>query len=434
MIVNSSATVIDSLARGASVEQAARAGLTAAVLSIPGGLIGGEGQLSRLLLGPLTSSGTAYIGAIANGAPPDRTRRAAIVALATAFSTGGLVQGREDEVAGYYRAGQQFGATARSTTIRTTAAVMVGLAQAAPPVRTVGGATTTLTMSRPAGSEQAAVRAAPTVPTVPVPEPVQVAPDVTPATPAALPVTAPTAVAPAAAQQVTAPATGSAAPVVSAATFATSVAPAVAAQAPAPVPAPAATPAPAAVPATAAPSAPTQGPTASTVAPNVETELGMTAAQREAARGAFSGNLTSPANAPLGAVWNQVAVPGQAATLTPANSRRLFDLHRTRFWRAVRRDPAALQVIRNLGGTFPEERNGGTLDPTASSVPEIDLAGGIRLRISLDHEVERQTAPNLALDPNNLRLSTVRENTVLLRQLHEQDPFINPPPGWTPSP
>ena len=338
------------------------------------------------------------------------------MALATAFSTGGLVQGREEEVAGYYQAGQRFGPMARSKMIQTAGAVMIGVAQAVPPVRTVGGATTTLTMSQPAGTGQAAVRATPTVPTVPAPGPVQVAPDVTSATPAALPVTAPTAVAPAAALQVTAPATGGAAPVVSAATFATSVAPAVAAQAPAVAPAPAAAPSPA------------------TVAPNVETELGMTAAQREAARGAFSGNLTTPANAPLGAVWNQVAVPGQAATLTPANSRRLFDLHRNRFWRAVRRDPAALQVIRNLGGTFPEERNGGTLDLTANTVPEIDLPGGIRLRISLDHEVERQTAPNMALDPNNLRLSTVRENTVLLRQLHEQDPFINPPSGWTPSP
>ncbi len=232
MIVNSGATVIDSLVNGASIEQAARAGATAAVLSIPGGLVGGEGRVSRLLLGPLTSSGTAYFGAIANGATPDQARRAAITALATAFGTGGLVQGREDEVAGYYRAGQRFGAGARSTALQTTAAVMIGVAQAVPPVRTVGGATTTLTTSQPVSSEQVAVRATPTVPAAPAPGPVQVAPDVTPTTPVALPVTTPTAVAPATAQQVTAPttATGGAAPVVSAATFATSVAPAVAAK------------------------------------------------------------------------------------------------------------------------------------------------------------------------------------------------------------
>ena len=87
-----------------------------------------------------------------------------------------------------------------------------------------------------------------------------------------------------------------------------------------------------------------------------------------------------------------------------------------------------------MGGTFPEERNGGALNPNATTVPEVNLSNGVRLRISLDHEVERQTAPNLALNPNNLRLSTVLENTVLLRQLHDQDPFINPPPTWTPGP
>src|SRR6185503_12317804 len=92
---------------------------------------------------------------------------------------------------------------------------------------------------------------------------------------------------------------------------------------------------------------------------------------------------------------------------------------------AVRRDPAALQVIRNMGGTFPEERSAGALDLTASSAPEINLPDNVRLPISLDHEIERQTAPQRALDPNNLRLSTLRENTVLLRQLHEQDPFVS---------
>jgi hypothetical protein len=90
-------------------------------------------------------------------------------------------------------------------------------------------------------------------------------------------------------------------------------------------------------------------------------------------------------------LWNQVANPGEAATLTAQNSRRLFNNQRNRFWRAVRRDPAALQVIRNMGGTFPEARNGGTLSPNASSVPEINLPNGVRLRISLDHAVERQT-------------------------------------------
>ena len=87
-----------------------------------------------------------------------------------------------------------------------------------------------------------------------------------------------------------------------------------------------------------------------------------------------------------------------------------------------------------MGGIFPEERNGGVIDPKATSIPEINLPDGTRLGISIDHQVERQTDPSLALDPNNLRLSTIRENTVVLRQFHDQDPFNNPPPNWTPGP
>ncbi|SHF99207.1 protein of unknown function [Kaistia soli DSM 19436] len=186
--------------------------------------------------------------------------------------------------------------------------------------------------------------------------------------------------------------------------------------------------------AAAPPDTKAQAPAASTVAPNVEAEMGIPAAQRTAARNAFRGNLTSQDNAPLGTVWNQVANPGEAATLTAGNSRRLFNNQRNRFWRAVRRDPAALQAIRAMGGIFPEERNGGVINPNATSIPEINLPDGTRLGISIDHQVERQTNPSLALNPNNLRLSTIRENTVVLRQLHDQDPFNNPPPNWTPGP
>lgn len=404
MIVNSGATVIDSLVNGASIEQAARAGLTAAILSIPGGLIGGDSRLSRQMLGPLMNSATAYIGAIANGATVDQARRGAIVALATGLATGGIIEGREQEIAGYEQSGRQVGRSARATVASTSAAVMIGISDAAPPIRVVGGDTVTMSQSIDMRSDTAS---ATTSVTTADSSQAQV---VAPASSAALGTT----VLPATAPQISAPSTsttssGTAASV-SAATFATSVAPAIVQQAPPPVPAQPA------------------------VAPNVEAEMGMSAAQRTAVRGAFSGNLTSTDNAPLGVVWNQVANSGEAATLTAANSRRLFNNQRNRFWRAVRRDPAARQVVRNMGGTFPEERNGGTLDLNRNSVPEINLPNGVRLRISLDHEIERQSAPGLALSANNLRLSTILENTVSLRQLHDQDPFVNPPPDWTPGP
>src|SRR5262249_59701411 len=122
-IVNSGAGVIAALAHGASIEQAARAGLTAAVLSIPGGAIG-EGRLSRQLLGPLTNSATAYLGAIANGASPKDAERAATVALATGLATGQIGGGRERELAGYYGRGREVGGTVCRTAVRTTAALL----------------------------------------------------------------------------------------------------------------------------------------------------------------------------------------------------------------------------------------------------------------------------------------------------------------------
>ena len=53
--------------------------------------------------------------------------------------------------------------------------------------------------------------------------------------------------------------------------------------------------------------------------------------------------------------------------------------------------------------------------------------------MTIDHIVERQADSAKALDSSNLRISTRRENTVVLRQLHDQDPFQNPSKrGWQP--
>jgi hypothetical protein len=371
-IVNSSAAVIDALVQGASIEEAASAGLRAAALSVPGGLVGGNTAIARRLVQPLTNSAVAYAGAIASGAPREAAIRAATVALASGLATGSVMERRAGEQARYEQAGRNVGRSIRSTAIRTTAAVAIGTGQIIPPT---GGRAPSVAAQTAAVSGVAAggILAPP--------------PGARPATPPTTEVAAP-------------------APVPRATV--------------APTAAPETTPAPARPAATEAPSR-----TTSPTIANVETEVGMTAAARTAARASFGANLTSPANASLGAAWNSVANPGENTILNQANSRRLFNNQRNRFWRAVRRDPAALQVIRNMGGTFPEERSAGALDLTASSAPEINLPDNVRLPISLDHEIERQTAPQRALDPNNLRLSTLRENTVLLRQLHEQDPFVS---------
>lgn len=170
--------------------------------------------------------------------------------------------------------------------------------------------------------------------------------------------------------------------------------------------------------------APAQQQKAAVQQTNAESEMGMAPAQRAAIKDGFGKPISTASGGILGQIWQNVANSGQAANLTLANSRNLFDNHRNRFWRAVRADPQARQMIADMGGTFPA-------GPTTA--PVITLPNGTRMQITIDHIVERQSAPGQALNPANLRLSSRLENTVGLRQLHDQDPFQDPTSrGWVP--
>lgn len=125
--------------------------------------------------------------------------------------------------------------------------------------------------------------------------------------------------------------------------------------------------------------------------------------------------LSNSQIADLGRVWAAVANPGEAATLTLQNSRRLFNNQRGRFWRLVRSDAAAARIFTDAGFEFAGE---------ATTAPTRTLADGSVMQATIDHIIERQTDPTRALDPANLRIVSRRENTVLLRQLHAQSPFL----------
>ena len=120
--------------------------------------------------------------------------------------------------------------------------------------------------------------------------------------------------------------------------------------------------------------------------------------------------LTSPGISRLGSIWR--ARPGDAATLTRDNSRGRFDLHRRRFWAAVRTDPQARRLFTDAGLTF---------SPSLRTAPYRVLRSGHRMTVTVDHIIERQARPSLALNPANLRLSSRLENTVLLRQITERN-------------
>jgi hypothetical protein len=79
--------------------------------------------------------------------------------------------------------------------------------------------------------------------------------------------------------------------------------------------------------------------------------------------------------------------------------------------------PEARKIFEDMGAEFRKRGN----------APVLRLDTGQELQITLDHGIERQTDPTKALDASNLKATPRLENTVLLRQLHDQDPFQNPP-------
>jgi len=159
----------------------------------------------------------------------------------------------------------------------------------------------------------------------------------------------------------------------------------------------------------------TGGPSSGVVSQPPEVSAGFAAHHLTAFRRLLGRSFDDSQVSDLARVWNSVSRPGQAESLSLSNSRRLFNNQRARFWRAVRRDPAARRLFEDAGCVF----EGG---PTTT--PFYRLSNGTRYRLSIDHIVERQTDPGRALDASNLRISSIRENTVVLRQLHEQDPYL----------
>jgi hypothetical protein len=111
-------------------------------------------------------------------------------------------------------------------------------------------------------------------------------------------------------------------------------------------------------------------------------------------------------------LWDDAARPGDAAILNQANSRNLFDLQRNRFWRRVAADPTARKLFTDAGCQF------------AGGAPYLVVRGD-RIVVTIDHIVERQLNPQLALTASNLRLAFSRENSVVLRLLNQLDPFLN---------
>jgi hypothetical protein len=153
-----------------------------------------------------------------------------------------------------------------------------------------------------------------------------------------------------------------------------------------------------------------------------ENAAGFTNAQIAAAKRFFGRQFDKVVGVDLARIWNAVANPNHVQIVARNTNmskaardeiRSYFGLHRNRFWTAVKNDPAASKMLNDAGFYFDK----------SGQPPKFTLASGKTLSLDVDHFVEIQQQPNLALTATNLRLVSPRENRVMLRLLNLLDPF-----------
>jgi Domain of unknown function (DUF4157) len=119
MLINGTTTMVDVLARGGSMEEAARAAVISAAQAAPGALLGGSNNpVVRNLLAPFTAGGTAYLAARANGASSGEALAQAGTAVATNVAMSRAVHTPETDTA-FVERGRSIGAGVRETALST---------------------------------------------------------------------------------------------------------------------------------------------------------------------------------------------------------------------------------------------------------------------------------------------------------------------------
>jgi hypothetical protein len=173
MLINGTTTMADVLLRGGTVEQAAHAAVIAAAQAVPGALLGGSNNpVVRNLVAPFTAAATSYLASRANGASSEDALAQAGVALASNIAMTRAAHGSDADAALVER-GRSMGASTRSTvasaarTARSyTAAAMIGVADALPPLRSgYGGASVVLDTGSPGIASTGTLPIAPAIDT-----------------------------------------------------------------------------------------------------------------------------------------------------------------------------------------------------------------------------------------------------------------------------
>jgi hypothetical protein len=422
-VVNATSSMLDALVQSCAaghcdVGRAVQLGLTNGLASIPGSVVGlSNSNVARYFLGPLTSGATSYVSAIHAGATPQEALRGAGVAVASNLAMSSAQHGAEADQALVAR-GRAARETTRATVATATrrvasagAAVLIGVAEPVPALRSGFGGSPIASIDTPAA----------TAARVP---PAQEAPAGT--------------------------------------TAATSSTVTAAHETPPPLPVEATAAAPAATHAQAEPVAPASShpevaPAAATTAQapgvvddlNVEQAFSPDAAYdvgeiRTTGRSEASGRsrdfasldrvvLSRPQRlaairlhgqrlgAALRQAWQGTQNPRELADLQAIRNhwnagrheearvlaRATFDRHRGRFWRAVSRDSSLRAIFTDAGMVFPPggRRPPVYVDPTTGE--QLDF-------MSIEHQTRLADDPTLALDPGNLSMVLGDENSVTL--------------------
>jgi hypothetical protein len=413
-IINGTTTMIDVLARGGTVEQAAQAAAISAVQSVPGALLGGSNNpVVRNMVAPFTASAMAYLAARASGESSDVALAHAGVALASNVAMTRAARSPDADAAAVAR-GQRIGTRVRGTaasaarTVRSgVAATMIGVADAVPPVRSgFGGSPVVL---EPLGTPAVSVprRAVDTSTT---------ASAGAVATPQRATATAPTVA-------------DADAPAASATT------------ARAQVDGETATPAPVHVEddlnidAAIAPGAPADVGTVRTIGRTEASGRSRDFASLD--RAALSPTQRVSAirlvgqrfNTALRQAWNATRNARETAEMATIAAhwnagrheqarelaRAAFNRHRGRFWARVRADPALRALFTDAGMVFQPGRGAPVyVDPTTGEA--LDL-------MSIEHQTRLADDPTRALDAGNLQSVLGDENSVHLEGIRRDDPF-----------
>jgi hypothetical protein len=410
------------------IEEAALAAAIAAATAIPGAALGGSNNpVVRQLVAPFVAGCTSYLGMRANGATHEDAFRQAMVAVASSAAMSRAAGGNELDTAMEAR-GRAVGTSVRGSavsgmrTVRSTVgAVMVGTADALPPLRSGFGGT-------PVGIADVDMLPGVSAPTA------HVAPEVdTPSTaraPAPETETVPT-VAPHADEAAVAPAV---APELESAV---PPAPHVEAEAAVDTPAPSSTTSVdadgAALDAAFAGHAEVSdvsamGRSAGTGRSRLFASLdrvSLTAAQRVAAIALQGQRMGSR----LAGAWNRTRNARETADLATIRghvaagrmdearvaARAAFDRHRDRFWAAVRRDASMQQVFTDAGMEF--------VGASGAPVYRDPNTGEVLDRMTLEHSTRLADDPTTALEASNLQTVLGDENSVSLEFIRRADPF-----------